>query len=345
MSLSNIVKKLKQQKVAPFYLITGTEGYIIDEALSSIEKAVLNDEEKDFNLSVYDYQETPIQVAVEDAETLPFMGERRIVILKNAIFLTGAKEKSKVEHDLTSFEQYVNHPVDYTIFIIVAPYEKLDERKKIVKLLKARSEMINASSVGHDAASDWAKNRAAEQNVQMENDAAQFLISKIGTELSLLAQEIDKMVLYVGENGVISVDTVNELVSRTLEEDIFSLIDDIVHKRIDQALRTFYDLLIQNEEPIKILSLMARQFRIIFGVKELSQRGYGEKQIASMLKLHPYVVKLAGGQARLFTEKELLSILDRLAEADYEMKTGKMDKVLLLELIIMEMNHVKSNGA
>lgn len=337
LSITPLKKKLKQHQFAPFYIFYGTESYIIEQAIAAVVSHSLNDEDKDFNLSVYDYLETPVQAIMEDAETLPFMGDRRVVIIKNAYFLTGAKDKSKVEHDLSSVERYIQDPADFTLLVFVVPADKLDERKKIVKTLKKSGELVAASPLSADSAVGWVKDRAMQLNVHIDTDTAQYMTSKVGNELMNLIQEMDKLALFVGENGTITIQVIDDLVPRTLEDNIFSLIDDIVHKKIDSALRTFYDLAKQNEEPIKILSLMARQFRIIFGVKELFSKGYGEKQIAGALKLHPYAVKLASRQARLFEEQELLAILDRLAEADYEMKTGKMDKQLILELIMLKM--------
>jgi DNA polymerase-3 subunit delta len=169
----------------------------------------------------------------------------------------------------------------------------------------------------------------------MDDDAADLLLVRLGSNLASLRSEIEKISLYTGE-GTVTKETVEKLVPKTLDDDIFGLVDDVVKGRNEQALRTMYDLLKQNYEPIQILALISRQFRIIFGVKELSKKGYGEKQIASALKIHPYAAKLAGKQAGRFSEKSLRWMIDRFAESDYEMKTGKMDKVLILELLIVQ---------
>src|SRR5690606_9830723 len=148
---------------------------------------------------------------------------------------------------------------------------------------------------------------------------------------------IEKMCLYVGSNNQITEDTVHLLVPRTLEQNIFELIEKVVNRKPSEALRIFYDLLQNNEEPIKIVALLANQFRLIYQVKELSKRGYGQKQIAGNIKVHPFRVKLAAGQSNLFTQEELFVIIDKLAEADFEMKNGKKDKKLILELFIMNL--------
>jgi DNA polymerase-3 subunit delta len=131
---------------------------------------------------------------------------------------------------------------------------------------------------------------------------------------------------------------VEMLVSRTLEQNVFVLVEKVTKRQIAEALQVFYDLLENNEEPLKILALLASQFRLLYQVKWLMSRGYGQQQIASILKVHPFRIKLAMGQAALFSEQELTAAVRQIAEADYEMKSGAMDRQLVMELLLMRWN-------
>ena len=184
----------------------------------------------------------------------------------------------------------------------------------------------------------WVKNKVTEAQKEIDEEAIHLLLQLVGPKLMLLANEIEKLVLYISPDTRIDSSVIRNLVPRTLEQNVFSLIDMIVKRRIKDALLFFYDLLEQKEEPIKILSLLAGQFRLIYQVKELYKRGYGQNQTGTYLKVHPYRVKLAGDQAAKFTEAELQKIMNDLAEIDYKMKTGKMDKKLLIELFILQLN-------
>lgn len=332
-------KKIKKKQFAPVYLLHGTESFLIQETKELLVKYSIEEEEKDFNLSVFDLEETPVEIALADAETLPFMGERRLVILQNPNFLTSDRNKEKVEHNVSVLENYLKSPAPFTILVFTAPYEKLDERKKIVKQLKANAEILTVNTLSEKDLHSWITSRATQNGVTISPSAIQELLEVAGTNLMNITQEMDKMSLYlgVGGNGEITEETVKLLVARSLEQNIFSLIDKVVNRKLDEALRIFYDLLQNNEEPIKILSLLATQFRLIFHVKELSRQGYGQQQMAGNLKVHPFRVKLASGQANLFSQEELLNIINQLAEADYEMKNGKKDKQLILELFIMQL--------
>ncbi|MDQ0224804.1 DNA polymerase III subunit delta [Bacillus sp. 7586-K] len=333
----NVWKEIKQKKLQSIYLLLGKEAFLMQETVQLIINAALNDEEKDFNLSIYDMEETSIDTAIEDAETLPFMGEKRVVIIKNPFFLTSEKKKEKVEHKLDKLEQYLNSPAPYTILLFVAPYEKLDERKKITKLLKKQSIVLEMTSISEKDTIEWITEMAEQEVVYFSKEAIDELMVLTAGDLMILNQELKKISTYVGEGGQVSPDIIRLLVPRTLEQNIFELIDNVIHRRSGEALRIFYDLLKNNEEPIKILSLLVNQFRLILQVKELSGTGYGQQQIANTVKVHPFRVKLALQQAKLFTSDELANILLELAEADYQMKTGKKDKQLVLELFLLKL--------
>ncbi|CAH2715463.1 putative protein YqeN [Neobacillus rhizosphaerae] len=333
----DIWRKIKKRDFAPIYLLYGTEAYLINETKQLLLNHVLNEEEKDFNFSAYDLEETPIDVALEDAETFPFFGERKVVFLHNPAFLTAEKSKEKVDHNLAKFEAYLKEPAPYTVMVISAPYEKLDERKKVTKELKRNAEIVEAKKLRDHELINWVKDRSKASGIEFEPEAVEKLLALVGTNMFMITNEVDKLALYAADQKRIDVNLVEMLVARSLEQNIFSLIEKVVQRKLDEALRIYYDLLKQNEEPIKILALMAGQFRLIYQVKELSRRGYGQQQIAGYLKTHPFRVKLALGQANKFSDEELASLMELLADADYQMKTGGMNKSLLIEMLLFRL--------
>ncbi|MBM6619234.1 DNA polymerase III subunit delta [Bacillus suaedaesalsae] len=332
----DIHKKVKSKQLSSLYLLYGKESYFIDELTQLIISTTLNDEERDFNLSTYDMEEVSIDLAIEDAQTLPFFGDKRIVIVKNAWFLTGTKDKEKVDHTISLFESYIQSPSPFTIFIVVVNAEKLDDRKKISKLLKKEAEVFEASIPDEKAMVQWLKNQAKEKNVSITDEAILLLLQYVRNSVTLCIQELNKMATYVGEAGSIDIETVRLLSSKTIEDNIFELVDCVTQGKVPEAMVIFQDLLKLNEEPIKILSLLAGQFRLLFQVKELSSKGYGQQQIASHLKIHPFRVKLAMQKVSQFSADSLLKAIHELAEMDYKIKTGQIDKKLAIELFILK---------
>lgn len=337
MMVFDVWKSLKKGDIHPVYCLYGKETYLLQETVQRIRQAVVDEETKDFNLSVFDLEEDALDLAVEDAETFPFMGERRLVVAKNPTFLTAEKKKDKPEHNLEALEAYIAQPAPYSVFVLLAPYEKLDERKKLTKLLKKHADMVEAKELNGPETADFIKGLAKSEGKQIDSDAAEELVILCNASLSAIAQEVKKLSTYIGDRDEILLEDVRKLVARGLEQNIFELINKVVNRRRTEALQIFYDLLKQNEEPIKMMALIANQFRLILQTKYFSQQGYGQKQIASNLKVHPFRIKLAIDQARLFSETELKSIMEQLAVMDYEMKTGKKNKQLLLELFLLKL--------
>lgn len=329
-------KQMKKKQFSPIYLVYGPEPFIIKKTLATLLENALEENEVEFNVSQFDLEETSLHIALEEAETFPFMGERKVVILNNPTFLTAEKSKEKVEHNVQLLLDYIDNPSPFSILVIAGQYEKLDERKKVTKQLKSKATVVEAAKLKDQELVKWIENQANQNGVQIDPNAIQALMETAGQNLLLLVNEIEKMALYVAEEKRITIQTVNELASKSLEQNIFTLIDFIMNRKTSQAIQLLQFLLRQNEEPIKILALMASQVRIMYVSKNMAQMGYGQQKIATHLKIHPFRVKLALDKARFFQEMELMTFLNHIAEADYKMKTGQMDKALLLELIILQ---------
>jgi DNA polymerase III subunit delta len=340
--LTDILKKIQKKQFAPIYLLYGEEIFFINEITQLIIHNALHEDEIELNVSVYDLEETPIELAIEDAETLPFFGERKVILLKNPYFLTAEKSKDKVEHHLEKLIHYLEFPSPFSILIFEAPYDKLDERKKITKLLKQHGEAVESKSLNENEAKAWIKKRFRTYEVEIKDSAMEELLQLTGLHMAAISKEIEKLSLFTGKGGVIDEQSVRLLVPRSVEQNVFDLVEKVVRKQLSEGLKILNDLIHNNEEPIKIVALLAAQFRLINHVKQLSKSGYGQQQMASILKVHPFRVKLAMKQAQLFTDDELKKIMDMLAEADFEMKNGKMDKRLILELLLLKLGDEKT---
>ena len=334
--LSKIKNDIKQQNIAPLYLLYGTESFLINETRQFIISHAISPDEVEFNISQYDLEETPIELAIEDAETLPFLGEKKIVVLKNPVFLTAEKTKEKIEHHVKALERYIESPSPFTVLIFIANYEKLDDRKKITKLLKKHAVVLEAKKFNDEEIKSWLKGLVKSYQLKISEEAAELLIGLIGPNLTMLANELEKISLFVDDEEI-NEEVIYKVVSKSLEQNIFSLVDYVIKKDVKKAIELYQDLLKVNEDPIKILAILANQFRMIYQTKAYIEKGYSPQQIASYLKVHPYRIKIASQQAKLFKEQELLRVINELADADYDMKTGRGNKERILELILLKL--------
>ncbi|MEC0271049.1 DNA polymerase III subunit delta [Paenibacillus anseongense] len=337
MDAKRALKDIQAGRQAPVYLCYGPEKYKMREFIQVLTDSLIEPEHKEFAVSKFDLSEISLSSVLEDAETLPFMVPKKLVIAKNALFFTGAKESNKIEHQLDRLTDYLKSPAEHTVVVFTVDADKLDERKKIVKALKDMEAAVPFLSLSPEELQQWVAARARQRGFSFTGEATDQLILYTGGNLQSLSAEIEKISLYVGAGSEATTDVIDQLVARSTEQNVFILIEDIVNVRLDRAFVILEELLKQREEPIKIAALIARQFRIMLQVKELSKQGYSQQQMASQIGLHPFAVKVAEGQARKYNIEKLSDIMSQLADLDFQMKTGKIDKVLGLEMFLLRL--------
>ncbi|GAB2703810.1 DNA polymerase III subunit delta [Paenibacillus thermoaerophilus] len=343
MDYRSAAKDISRGQSRPVYVLFGSEDYLMQEFVTFAVDQWLAPEERELGLVRFDCAETPIEAVIEEANMMPFLASRKVVVATGATFLTGAKESGKVEHKPEALLSYLDSPAEHSILLLTVQADKLDERKKLVKRLKDSGCCLSFAPLDEDGLRAWTVKQAERAGFAFEPGAAERLILNAGGNLRTMASAIETIGLYAASSGGangrarVDVEAVDSLVARTAEQNVFLLVDHAVHLRVREAMDMLRELLLQKEEPIKIAALLARQFRIMLQTKELSQQGYSPQQMASGLGLHPYAAKLAAEQARRFPADRLAELLSDLAELDFAMKTGKVDKALGLELFLLKL--------
>ena len=333
--------KITKGQFSPVYLFLGTESYLADSAKQTLIQATLAEDERDLNFGIYDMEEVPVGVALDDAESVPFFGDKRLVIMDRPNFFTAEKSKQKIDHDLVWLENYLKNPPDFTILAFFAPYEKLDERKKITKLLKKTATVIEVNNLSEKEVRHFLKDTIANEGYTMTPEAFELFIQLTDAKLSTAMSELPKLLLFSSDTKQITKSAVNDLVAKSLEQNIFALVEYVLKRQTANALSLYQDLLLQKEDPIKINAILMTQFRLLLQVKFLEKKGYQQGDSAGMLKVHPYRVKLAIQQARKFSEKVLVSAFEGLVDAEYRLKTGQGDKEMQFELFVLQFAAVK----
>ncbi|MEN2765928.1 DNA polymerase III subunit delta [Ornithinibacillus xuwenensis] len=331
MNYKEAVQQLNKQKIPEVILLYGTEIYFIQKIKDILAKRILTDED---NLSTYDLTETSIQEVIADVETYPFFGERKLIIATNASFLKAKPDKLTFEHHLESLERYIEMPVDYSTLVVVAPFEKIDERKKISKQFKKNALVVECNPVKEYELTNWMKELAKQLQVTIAEDAFEIFENELSTDLNIIENELEKIALFTGEGGTITRDIAEEMVSHTTNSSGIRLVDTVIEGNLPKAIGIYKDLEKMKEEPIALIGLLAFQFRMILRVKLLKQKGYSTGQMQKQLGVHPYAIKIALNREAKFTEQRLESIIHHLAETDAVMKQGRMEKQLAFELLL-----------
>ena len=303
------------------YLLFGTKDYKINEYIKNICKNT-----DKLNISKYDLNQDNLINIIEDCETMSLFQDKKIIIVENANIFTGSSSK-----DSDVIEKYLNNINPYTILILIVHNEKIDSRKKITKLVKENGQVIEFNS--EENYETLIKNMLKDYNIDYKN--IKLFLDRVGKNPLIIENEINKIKLYKDNSDITSKDIIN-LTSKTLETDIFKLINKIVLNDKEKTMELYHDLLKNGEEPLKIIIILANQFRIIYQSKTLLSKGFSEKDIANILKIHPYRVKLAIQNSRLYDSKTLLDYIYELADIDLKIKKGLIDKNLALELFLLQ---------
>ncbi len=334
--------KMSKGKIDPVYLLTGVERHIFDATIERLKKAL--PEIDDASIVRFDLEETPVEAVIEEADTLPFLEDHKLIIANNAVFLSGQdKKKSEAEHNITVLEGWLKNPSPTATVVFIAPYEKLDGRKRITKKMRELATVVEANRLEGNDLLTWIQQEAGTHGVNISSRTAETLVNTVGGRLVGLSTEIEKMAIYLGENEEITDDLIEMLVPRTPEADVFRLTDAYLAGDIGRTVSIYHDLLRNGEEPIMLTSLIAGQIRLMIHVGSLRKKGYQQNQIAKTLRVHWYRVKLIMDNRQIPSEGRLLEVLKQLAEIDYKLKTTSGKRERLLELFFM--NGLQSSQA
>lgn len=336
MDLQTALKELQTGKIAPIYLLTGTEQYLIELFKKNLSQAIFKGDGQLNSLS-FDMEETSLEVAIEEAETVPFFDDYRLIFIKNPYFLMSERKNKEIEQNIDRLIDYIKQPLATSVVVLIANVAKLDQRKKITKLLQKQAKNIDVNSMNERELYRYTEETIKAEGYTIRADALELLMQLTNFNLSKLINETQKLFSYAWDTKIITYIMVKELVPRSLEDNVFELANKLLIGKTDEAIELYKDLVLQGEEIIKLNAILINQMRLLIQTKILVQLGYQQANIVETLGIHPYRVKIAMQQVRNSELKHLEGIYDGFIENDYAMKTSKMDKELLFQLTILKL--------
>lgn len=334
-SMEKLRKSIKEQRFSSVYVVYGSDPYLYQETKKMFLNECMPKDDLEMNVSVYDMQHDTLSVVIAEANTLPFFGERKVIFVENALFLSSDKTKSN-EAELSLLESYINEPNESSILILSLTNNTLDKRKKIVKSLLKKAAVIDVNPLSQEAMGKYVRHYIAQYQMECDDQALSELLWRTQFDLGTLVQMVDKLHLQILPKTYITLEDVKNGVPKSLESNIFALSEMLLQQKIAQAIQVYRDLVLQKEEPIKILAILLSQYRLMYQVSLLQQQGYTYQDAAGYLKQHPYRVQLAMQSVKHYRLEKLQNILNLLIEADYQLKTSVMNKDVLMELILIK---------
>ena len=311
------------------YLFYGTEEFLINREIKNIAKT---NDIADIDISYYNLENDLLDNILDDASMNSLFSTKKIILIDNAYIFTGTVRKKGPNHNTDLLVKYLLNPNPDTILIFTNSEETIDDRKKIVKSIKNNGTVKEFNKLKSN--DSFIKQELGDY--KMSPLTIKAFSDYVGSNLAIIASEIEKLKLYKGDDKNITTDDVYNVCSEFIDVDLNELTNSIVGKNIKKALKIYEELVKQGEEPIQIIIRLANQFRIIYQVKELSKKGYSNKDITSILGIHPYRIQKALESSYQFSSQKLLEYLKKLAKFDEDIKTGVIDKNIALELFILE---------
>lgn len=320
-----------------FYLFHGEDEFSRGEALAALRRRMGDPAMSELNTTLFDGHRVTLAELQHTCSTIPFLSDRRLVIVDGLLThlqrTVSPEQRRKTVEDLLI---YLPHMPQTTRVVFVEPLP-------IAPQHPLRRLIGQDDTLGYDTEFrlprgrelvQWITRRVQEGGGQVTDEAAAQLAVFVGDNLRLLALEIGKLLSYVDCARPITGEDVQLLVSDVGEASIFDMVDAFTRGDGKAASRLLHRRLDGGDHPLALLGMVARQIRILIQVKELAQEGLDRQAIARQLGLHAFVVRKALDQERSFSMKQLEDIHRHLLETDVAIKTGRVNAVLALDMII-----------
>ncbi len=286
---------------------------------------------KDCDLQTIDCQEDGLGALLAALTESSLFSAQKLLIIKNPFFLTSkvpATEKKNVKELQTIFE-HLQELTDALVF--VADYEKLDQRKKLTKLLKQGAEIVDLRVKPYQTG-DLLGELAKLEGYSFEPGAFKLLLERSDQVLETALGNYNTLKA-ITAGKTISKQTVSEHIDLSLAQNVFAILEDDLHHNYQAALHRLDDQLRQGQSPVGLLAVFASQLELLVTVKTLAQRGRSPEQITQDLGIHPYRVKLALRNRSALSQ--LKHMLLEAIELDYGYKTGRYTSALFLQNFLL----------
>lgn len=227
MKAENIITDLKKKKFKTVYWLEGEEDFFIDEVINYAEHNILSEAEASFNLTVLYGRDTDYGTVINACRRYPMFSEKQVVLLKEAQSM----------REIDKLEAYVDKPLDSTLLFVAYKGKKVDGRTKLAKLLKEKGVMLTTKKLYEKEMPEWTNNVIQSKGYSITNKALYLLIDHIGNDLSRINNEVNKIIINLGERTQINEDDIERFVGISKEYNVFELQDALSKRDIYKAIR------------------------------------------------------------------------------------------------------------
>ncbi|MGA2468085.1 MAG: DNA polymerase III subunit delta [Thermodesulfobacteriota bacterium] len=332
----------QKEEIYPVYFLYGPEDYLIDEVIQRLLDNTLSRKERGLNLHLFSGGEHSGKEIVQTAQTIPMFSQYRFVLISEADRID--------EEEMGELLMYTEKPSPTTCLVLCA--QTLGPWKKHQAKIEKVGKVIECTRLKGKALVSWVKNRMAERGKKLSEEAADYLVEVVGDHLHDLENALEKAFLSVGDKRTIELSDVEGIASEVKVSTVFDLMDAIGHQNLEKALGILEKALESKtvsfkkeeetskkmDDPVPLLlSMMAKQYRNIWRVKEMASQQEEVSEIAKVLRMSPWNVKKLMDQGRHFSESSLREGILNCHRIDLSIKRGRVQKDLLMEKLVIDL--------
>lgn len=322
--MKNLQEDIKTGSFKNAYLLFGEEAYLKIQYKEKLIHA-LNPDDDTMNFNHYEGRNIDVKELIDLCETMPFFADRRVVLLEDTGFF-----KNKCDE----LADYMKELPDYLCLVFVE--DEVDKRSKMYKAVKSCGRIGEFARQDEKTLMQWAAGILKKEGKNITQRDMELLLTMTGIDMGNLRMELEKLITYTGDRNVVTRADIQEVCTTQTQNKIFDMVRAVTEKNQKRALDLYYDLLTLKEPPMRILFLLAKQFRQLLLVKEYTEEGVAQPEMASRLGVPSFVVRNIASCARSYRISELRQAVTDFVDAEEAVKTGRLQDVLSVELLIVK---------
>ncbi|BDD04075.1 DNA polymerase III subunit delta [Aureibacter tunicatorum] len=335
----SIIRSLRANKYAPVYFLQGEEDYFIDQVSEFIEENALEEAQKGFNQMIMYGRDANMDKVLSQARRFPMMSDRQVVIVKEAQEMSDWNREGPTE----ALTQYLNNIVDTTILVFCYKHKQLDKRKKLWKAIDKNAVHMTAKKIYDNKLPEWIGKYVRSKNVGIDQESCHVLAENIGNDLSRLTNEIEKVLVNIGQGQDKSINSelIQEYIGISKEYNIFEFQKAIGIKDVVKANRivAYFASNPKEHSLIAIISVLYAYFSKLLLIHHSADKS--EKGLSQLLGVHPFILKEYRFASNNYSIKKIVYIIKYLKEADLKVKgvdspvqpEGEILKELLFKIL------------
>jgi DNA polymerase-3 subunit delta len=316
-------RDLEKGNIAPLYLFYGEDLFLIDRTVDQLKKLLVDPRLASFNFSLYYGGESEPRQIVNAAQTLPLAGKRRLVVVKEA---------DQFKASWKEFSAYCERPLSSTCLVFCSGASTL--KAEITSLFKNNGIAVRFYHPFRNETPEWIRRLAGERNKKISREAVALLEEFLENDLQGIANELEKIALYAGERNVIEREDVEVVIAAVKDASIFTLTDCLAGKDRMKALEVLHHLLEAGEHPLKILTMIARHYRLMARAGEMVYNGTSATEAGKQLGINNFHLKEFARQAETFSPGQTGKYLSLLFQSDRRLKSSRISEKIILEDMI-----------